>query len=169
MPPHLQCEMHIHSSWGLGLGHLWRVTVGTGWGHCKWRDGPAAAGAWGQKQLLPVPCAWLQKQGEQAWKSWKCLLHFQINIDDLWSEGAKTAPEGQRGWGGPFGCWLASLLSVHSTASLVAQTVKNLPAMQEMQVHPWVGKIPWRRAWQPTPVFLPGECHGQRRLAGYGP
>ena len=32
---------------------------------------------------------------------------------------------------------------------------------------PWVGKIPWRRAWQPTPVFLPGESHGQRNLAGY--
>ena len=34
---------------------------------------------------------------------------------------------------------------------------------------PWVGRIPWRRAWQPTPVLLPGECHGQRSLAGYGP
>ena len=34
---------------------------------------------------------------------------------------------------------------------------------------PWVGKIPWRRAWQPTPVFLPGEFHGQRSLAGYSP
>ena len=33
---------------------------------------------------------------------------------------------------------------------------------------PWVGKIPWRRAWQPTPVFLPGESHGQRSLVGYG-
>ena len=33
----------------------------------------------------------------------------------------------------------------------------------------WVGKIPWRRAWQPTPVFLPRESHGQRSLAGYGP
>ena len=32
---------------------------------------------------------------------------------------------------------------------------------------PWVGKIPCRRAWQPTPVFLPGETHGQRSLAGY--
>ena len=31
---------------------------------------------------------------------------------------------------------------------------------------PWLGKIPWRRAWQPTPVFLPGESHGQRNLAG---
>ena len=35
----------------------------------------------------------------------------------------------------------------------MAQTVKNLLAMWEI----WVGKIPWRRAWQPSPVFLPGE------------
>ena len=32
---------------------------------------------------------------------------------------------------------------------------------------PWVGKIPWRRKWQPTPGFSPGESHGQRSLAGY--
>ena len=36
-------------------------------------------------------------------------------------------------------------------------------------LNPWVGKIPWRRAWQPTPVFLPGESHGQRSLAGCSP
>ena len=35
--------------------------------------------------------------------------------------------------------------------------------------NPWVGKIPWRREWQPTPVFLPGECHGQRSMVGYSP
>ena len=34
---------------------------------------------------------------------------------------------------------------------------------------PWVGKMPWRRAWQPTPVFLPGESHGQRSLVDYSP
>ena len=34
---------------------------------------------------------------------------------------------------------------------------------------PWVRKIPWRRAWQPTPVFSPRESHGQRSLAGYSP
>jgi len=34
---------------------------------------------------------------------------------------------------------------------------------------PWVQKIPWRREWQPTPVFLPGESHGQRILVGYSP
>ena len=34
---------------------------------------------------------------------------------------------------------------------------------------PWVGKIPWRMKWQPTPEFLPGKSHGQRSLAGYSP
>jgi len=34
---------------------------------------------------------------------------------------------------------------------------------------PWVGKIPWRRTWQSTPIFLPREFHGQRSLAGYSP
>ena len=34
---------------------------------------------------------------------------------------------------------------------------------------PWVGKTPWRRKWQPSVVFLPGESHGQRSLVGYSP
>ena len=51
--------------------------------------------------------------------------------------------------------------------SLVAQSVRNLSAMQEAWVDPWVGKIPWRRKWQLAPVFLHGEVHGQRRLVGY--
>ena len=40
---------------------------------------------------------------------------------------------------------------------------------KRLRFNPWVRKIPWRRAWQPTPVFLPGESHGQRSLAGYSP
>ena len=36
-------------------------------------------------------------------------------------------------------------------------------------INPWVGKIPWRTKWLPTPVFVPGEFHGQRSLAGYSP
>ena len=46
--------------------------------------------------------------------------------------------------------------------------VKDLPARQETQV-PWVRKIPWRRKWQPTPVFLPEKSHGERSLSGYSP
>ena len=49
----------------------------------------------------------------------------------------------------------------------MAQTVKNLRAMQETQVQSLGQPDPWRREWQPTPVFLPGEFYGQRSLAGY--
>ena len=59
------------------------------------------------------------------------------------------------------GCFL---ISPHRPA-LVTQTVKNLPTTQESPV----GKIPWGRDWQPTPVFLPGEAQGQRSLVGYSP
>ena len=52
-------------------------------------------------------------------------------------------------------------------ASQVALVVKNSPANQSRMFSPWVGKIPWRRAWQPAPVVQPGESHGQRSLAGY--
>ena len=37
------------------------------------------------------------------------------------------------------------------------------------RLDPWVRKIPWRREWQPAPVFLPGESHGRRSLGGYSP
>ena len=54
-----------------------------------------------------------------------------------------------------------------TVASLVAQTVKNLPAMQETQVGSLDRAYPWRRDRIPTPVFLPGASHGQRSLVGY--
>ena len=50
--------------------------------------------------------------------------------------------------------------------------VKSLPARQEAGFDPCVGKILWRRKWQPTPVFLPEEfqkSHGQKSLVGYSP
>ena len=57
-------------------------------------------------------------------------------------------------------------------AFLMAQWVKNPPARKghrRRSFSSWVGKIPWRRKWQPTPVFLPGQPHGQRSLVGYSP
>ena len=53
-------------------------------------------------------------------------------------------------------------------ASWVAQTVKNLPAVQETQVRSLGREDPLEKEWQPTPVFLPGEFHGQTMM-GYGP
>ena len=55
----------------------------------------------------------------------------------------------------------------------MALVVKNLPAnagdVKRCGFDPWVGKIPWSRAWQCTPIFLPGESYGQRRLASSNP
>ena len=49
----------------------------------------------------------------------------------------------------------------------MSQMVKNLPAMWETRVQSLGQKIPWRKEWLPTPVFLPGEFPGQRRLVSY--
>ena len=57
-------------------------------------------------------------------------------------------------------------------ASLVAQHYRICPQCRKCRRHrfdPWVGKIPWRRKWQPTAVFLPGKFHGQWHLVGYSP
>ena len=64
---------------------------------------------------------------------------------------------------------LNSYLKEVLTASLMAQIVKNLPEVQETWVWSLQGKIPWRREWHPTPVFLPGKSQEQRSLAGSSP
>ena len=52
----------------------------------------------------------------------------------------------------------------------MALAVKNLPANAgDCRFDPWVGKTPWRRKWQPTPVLLPGKFHEQRSLGGCSP
>ena len=65
--------------------------------------------------------------------------------------------------------------SLHFTSSQVALVVKKKKPTCQYRRHrrgrfdPWVGKIPWRRKWQLTPIFLPGESHGQKSLAGCSP
>ena len=60
-------------------------------------------------------------------------------------------------------------LSLPLTSFLVAQKVKRLLTVWETWFDPWVGKILWRRKWQPTPLLLPGKSHGQRSMVGYSP
>ena len=45
----------------------------------------------------------------------------------------------------------------------------DVPFSDDSGFNPWVGKTPWKRAWKPIPIFLPGESLGQRSLAGYSP
>ena len=74
----------------------------------------------------------------------------------------------------PFVSWgLKNRIMAISGDSQLALVVKNLPANAgdagDPDLIPGWGRFPWRRAWQPTPVFLPGEPHGQRSLVGYSP
>ena len=60
---------------------------------------------------------------------------------------------------------------LYPRASQVALVIKNVLAnageVKRHRFNPWVRKVPWRRAWQPTAVFLPRESHEQRSLGGY--
>ena len=70
---------------------------------------------------------------------------------------------------------LSSLISFcHSAVDFPGGVSGKEPACQcrrrkRCRFHAWIRKIPWRRTWRPTPVFLPGESHGQRSLAGFSP
>ena len=57
----------------------------------------------------------------------------------------------------------------HGRISLVAQRQRIYLQCRRHRFNPWVGQIPWRRKWQPIPMFLPGKSHGQRSLVGYSP
>ena len=52
---------------------------------------------------------------------------------------------------------------------LVEESACQCRKHKRCRVNPWVGKIPWKSIWQPTPLFLPGESHGQRSMEGYSP
>ena len=82
--------------------------------------------------------------------------------------------EGGAGPGGSRGTWSGgtrpgSDITAPLRASLVTQTLKICLQCGTAGLHPWVRKIPRRRESSPTPVFLPGEFHGQRSLTGYNP
>ena len=71
---------------------------------------------------------------------------------------------------GPSGKSPTILLHVAIQLSQVGQWLKNLPAnVRRCRYDPWVGKIPWRRKWQPTPVSLAGKSHRQRNMVRFSP
>ena len=72
---------------------------------------------------------------------------------------------------GPDWCWREARYSEQLGLSWWLRQYIYLACLQYGRpgFHPWVVKIPWRRKWESTPVFLPGQSHGQRSLAGYSP
>ena len=101
--------------------------------------------------------SWSGSQQPISVKSWKAVFLCQGEANSF---GPSHDSELWKG----FRLWLDS-----SQASMVAQMVKNPPAVRETWVWSLGWEDLWRRAWQPTPVFLSGESHGQRALAGYSP
>ena len=87
---------------------------------------------------------------DSAWEQWPDSFTYSAFYFSL------TFPPEMRFRGFPSGT---------SGKELVCQCRRH----KKLRFNPWVGKIPWRRKRQPTPVFLPGESHGQRSLVGYSP
>ena len=107
-------------------------------------------------------------QLESTMRARRCGLSHDPSSHALKSRPSSPAPGDASPGKPPSSAWVISGFRVHFIpvrcphptppwASLVAQTVKNLPAVRRPGFHPWVGKIPWRRAWPPPPVLLPGE------------
>ena len=121
--------------------------------HCPQRGGEAESsprpGRW-------IPCA-----------------HGAAGITQTGEEGqhgALLSPLPTHSWLLVPECFGPVEINLLACLSLVSQMVKNSPAMQERpKLNLWFGKIPWRREWQPTPVFLPGKSRELRSLVGYSP
>ena len=96
-----------------------------------------------RKHGTPLQCSCLQKSlGRRAWQA---TAHRLAQSQQHWRD-----------------------LAARTVAPLAAQAVKNPLAVGKAGFSPWVGKICWRSERLPSPVFLPGEFHGQRSLVGYG-
>ena len=116
-----------------------------------------------------LPCGWV-------WQSCECILANVMRMGE--TQPFLTQP--MKTFHGKTSSFLSvglrhiSTISLHITvagnrasrASLVAQQVRFCLQCRRPRFDPWVGKIPWRREWQLTPVFLPGESHVQSSLAG---
>ena len=107
---------------------------------------------WVRTALCSIHRGWVRRGKGQIYAGWGDVHTSNWNTK-VWKEEPMYAG------------WIKTWLSFPG-GSVVKKIC--LP-MQEKRFNPWVGKIPWRRKWQHTPVFLPKYFHRQRRLAGYSP
>ena len=68
-----------------------------------------------------------------------------------------------------FSCLLTQHLTFPGSSVVSKESTCQYRRHRRCRFSPWIGKISWRRKWQPIPVFLPGKSHGQRNLASYSP
>ena len=141
-------------SWGFSRGFPWNLFLPSSW---NTREGEASV--WG----LPGGGA---GQGPSQ-------------VSPLEDESSQHPVPASAGCSGPPGRWLihtwlccpptSSHQKEHSWAGELVGSASQCWRHKRHGFDPWVRKIPWRKAWHPTPVFLPGESHGQRSLAGCSP
>ena len=93
------------------------------------------------------------------------LLRWKTGLKDEPNKKKKKAQSMHKVWSKR----KSLLVSIFFLGSPGGSLVKNPPTNAGCRFEPWARNIPWRRKWQPTPVFLPGKSHGQRSLADYSP
>ena len=114
-------------------------------------------------------------------------FHFSLscigegNSNPLQCSGLENPRDGGAWWAAIYGIAQSRtrLKRLSSSSSILTEGLPRWCSGKELVCHcrrhkrhgfdPWVRKIPWMRAWQPTPVCSPGKSHGQRSLAGYSP
>ena len=144
-----------------GKSHGWRSLIGCSpWGHeesdrTEWLHFRFSLSCIGERNGNPLRCSCLEnpRDGRAWWaaiygvtQSWTRLKRLNNNNNNVYLDR----------WGFLGG-------------SVVKESTCQCRRSRRHDFNPWVGKIPWRRKWQPIPVFLPGKFHGQRSLQGYSP
>ena len=117
---------------------------------------------------------WFSHHGSFLFEIWLAKTDPHLTSEELLFLSTKRLPCAQRR---KFIHWMSlarAQEAVHHCADFQGGAGDKEPACRcrrrgRLGFCPWVGKIPWRRAWRPTPVFLPGESHGQSSLEDYSP
>ena len=119
----------------------------------------------------------VKELGERSLENWKWRwavkedlwilhLHLFLLLEDWYHVGFG----GRWTWDQISTLLLNTLFNLHSLVAPSSSVVKRIRLQcRRHRFNLWVGKIPWRKKWQPPPVFLPGKSHAQRSLVGYGP
>ena len=180
------------SSMGRPLG--WKK-----WGHTPTGESSAPACPARKRSAPPRPVDWapVSSHGHPQWAAWEVQV-LTASVWSAADGGHTAVNEWLCGWASPSLLCLEVHLLLPELEIMVTKPGRAASSPYLFKVAPWfsvgfpggsVGKesacnsrdvgehefnprlrnIPWRRTWQPTPIFLPGESHGQRSLAGYCP
>ena len=149
------------SRWGMSWAwHLWLLLHQQITSQGAWRNTPRCEPVHWHASVNQVRSSFSARVLESQNVKLEASLILSINK-------AKTQPQKDA-----VSCWRLKLIKYHWTQGFPGGTSCKEPACQcrrceRRGIDPWVGKIPWRRAWQHTPVFLSGEAQGQKNLVDY--